>query len=91
MKVNLSNSNLGADPIANYYEKYKVTSQQVIEPTVTSWLQHAKETLDGTLKQHQDEIQKLQSEINTRYEQDGIHSKKIGNTAIIVFCFLIGL
>lgn len=89
MKVNLSNSNLGADPIANYYEKYKVTSQQVIEPTVTSWLQHAKETLDGTLKQHQDEIQKLQSEINTRYEQDGIHGKKIGNTAIIVFCFLI--
>ena len=66
MKVNLSNSNLGADPIANYYEKYKVTSQQVIEPTVTSWLQHAKETLDGTLKQHQDEIKKLQDEINAR-------------------------
>ena len=89
MKVNLSNSNLGADPIANYYEKYKVSSQQVIEPTVKSWLQHAKDTLDGTLKQHQDEIKKLQDEISNRYEQDNIHGKKIANIAIIVFCFLI--
>ena len=89
MKVNLNNSNLGADPIANYYEKYKVSSQQVIEPTVTSWLQHAKETLDGTLKQHQAEIKKLQDEITARYEQDGIHGKKISNIAIIVFCFVI--
>ena len=89
MKVNLSNSNLGADPIANYYEKYKATSQQVIEPTVTSWLQHAKETLDGTLKQHQDEIKKLQDEINARYQQDNIHGKKIGNIAILVSCIII--
>ena len=89
MKVNLSNSNLGADPIANYYEKYKVSSQQVIEPTINSWLQDAKQTLDGTLKQHQDEIKKLQDEINTKYEQDGIHAKKITNVVILVFCVII--
>lgn len=89
MKVNLSNSNLGADPIANYYEKYKVSSQQVIEPTINSWLQDAKQILDGTLKQHQDEIKKLQDEINTKYEQDGIHAKKITNVVILVFCVII--
>ena len=89
MKVNLSNSNLGADPIANYYEKYKVSSQQVIEPTINSWLQDAKQTLDGTLKQHQDEIKKLQDEINAKYEQDGIHAKKITNIVILVFCVII--
>lgn len=89
MKVNLSNSNLGADPIVNYYEKYKVSSQQVIEPTINSWLQDAKQILDGTLKQHQDEIKKLQDEINTKYEQDGIHAKKITNVVILVFCVII--
>ncbi|MBO7085090.1 hypothetical protein J6W20_04215 [bacterium] len=52
-------------------------------------MQHAKETLDGTLKQHQDEIKKLQDEINTRYQQDNIHGKKIGNIAILVSCIII--
>ncbi|MBQ3621443.1 hypothetical protein II941_01305 [bacterium] len=52
-------------------------------------MQDAKQILDGTLKQHQDEIKKLQDEINTKYEQDGIHAKKITNVVILVFCVII--
>ena len=89
MEVNLLNSNFAVDPIANFYEKYKTTSNQIITETTNNWLKNTKDVLDTILLQHQNQIKQLENEINTRFENDKIKSKKIQNVFILIFCFLI--
>ncbi|MBQ5492905.1 MAG: hypothetical protein IIT78_03455, partial [Mycoplasmataceae bacterium] len=89
MEVNLLNSNFAVDPIANFYEKYKTTSNQIITETTNNWLKNTKDVLDTILLQHQNQIKQLENEVNTRFENDKIKSKKIQNIFILIFCFLI--
>ena len=92
MQENLENSNFSVDPIGNFYDKYKQSSKQIITETTTEWLKNAKEVLDDTITQHQNKIKQLQTEINQKFEQEKIKSKKISNIVIIVFsCLIIGL
>ena len=89
MDINLQNSNFSTDPIANFYEKYKTSSNQIITQTTTEWLKNIKDTLNDILLQHQNQIKQLQNEINQRYTNEEIKIKKIQNIFIIIFCFLI--